>query len=215
MCTNADGRLGEMTDHADRGYIAPATQDDVPELAALARDQLPSMTGLHTKKSWRDFNRFGSGQQVRGNCTMLLRDGDENGPLIGFIWADDAMRIDYDIVEPWWCVNALAIAPQYTREGRGAALVAEVVAAAKLAGVVQLYGQTVPAAVPFWKHLGFTIAGHGEALRTYNQARHATGAPIGINAEPGPDDRWFVRYLTDAPGSVNSLLFPASLLPAD
>lgn len=203
-----------MSNQIDGDFLVPACRDDVAELAALARLELPSMTSLHDEAGWQTFNRFDPGQQVRGNCTFLLRDGGEDGPLIGFIWADDAMYVDRDIVEPWWCINALAIAPQFRGIGRGGALVSAVASAGQLAGVVLLYGQTLPEAVPFWKALDFTLAGDGESIRTHGSARRTTGDPVMWSFQPGPGDRWFVKYLTAVPGSVRSGLVPASLLPS-
>jgi GNAT superfamily N-acetyltransferase len=199
-----------MRNHVNADSLLPANQDDVPELAALARDRLPSMLALHSEAGWHRFNRFGNGQRARGNCTLVLRDGDERGPLIGFVWTDDAMRVDYGIVEPWWCINALAIAPQYSSTGRGTALVNAVTEAARSAGVVQLYGQTVPTAVDFWMKAGFTVADDAEELRSDYPALSASGDRLRINAASGPGDRWFVKTLLDVPGTKMSLLAPAS-----
>lgn len=122
------------------------------------------------------------------------------------------MRIDCDIVEPWWCVNALAIDPRFRGKGRGTSLVSEVASAGKLAGVDLLYGQSVPGAVTFWERLGFILAGDGEAIRTHSAAERSTGDRVNLNLKPGPGDRFFIKYLTETPGSVRSGLLPASRL---
>jgi len=200
------------TQESDSDYWATATPADVHEIADLARYELPSMISLHGEAGWTNFNRFGRGQQVRGNCTLVLRDGGPGGPLIGFIWADDAMYTDHGIAEPWWCINALAIAPQFRGKGRGTALVSEVASAGALAGVVLLYGQSVPSAVPFWEGLGYLLADDGESVGTHSPARRVTGDKVLATFEPGPGDRFFMKYLTNIPGSVRSGLLPASRL---
>ncbi len=193
-------------------YLAAACGDDVPELAALARAELPTMTALHGEAGWQTYNRFGNGQRARGNCTFVLRNGGPDGQLIGFVWADDAMYVDYDIVEPWWCVNAVAIAPPFRGMGRGTALIAEVASVGSQAGVVLLYGQSVPTAVAFWEGLGFLLADVGEPLRTSSPARRRAADPAMLTAQPGLGDRFFVKYLTNVPGSVRSALLPMSKL---
>lgn len=200
------------TEDSDGDYWASASLTDVPEIAALARAELPSMTSLHSEAGWTNFNRFGRGQQVRGNCTLILRDGGPDGPLIGVIWADDAMYTDHGIAEPWWCINALAIAPQFRGKGRGSALVSEVSAVGAIAGVALLYGQSVPNAVSFWKELGCVLADDGESIGTHKPARRVTGEKVMLMFEPGPGDRFFVKYLTSVPGSVRSGLLPAAQL---
>ncbi|NQX37134.1 GNAT family N-acetyltransferase [Herbiconiux sp. VKM Ac-2851] len=201
------------SDSVTNDFLSIANPADVPELAAIARAELPSMTALHDEQGWQTYNRFGAGSQLWGNCTLILRHGGEDGPASGFIWADSAMHTDSGIEEPWWCINAVAIAPHCRGAGRGTALVSRVTSAARTAGVQLLYGQSVPAAVPFWKKLGFILAGEAEPIRTHSPARRTVGGPVMLTAEPGAGDRWFVKYLATAPGSVSSGLLPVSMLP--
>jgi GNAT superfamily N-acetyltransferase len=193
--------------------LRPASSVDIPELAALARAELPEMTALHEEESWRTHDRFGDGTRVRGNCTLVLRQSGQNGALVGFVWADMAMRTDFAIEEPWWCINALAVVPAYRGLGLGAALVSSVETAARLAGVVLVYGQSVPEAVDFWRQNDYILAQPGECLKTHKPARRAGSDPVMLTARPGPHDRWFVKYLAETPGSVQCGLLPESMLP--
>jgi GNAT superfamily N-acetyltransferase len=184
----------------------------VLELAALARAELPSMTALHDDEGWVNYNRFGAGREIFGNCTLTLRAG-PGEQLIGFIWADAAMFTDHGILEEWWCINALAIAPTFRNKGRGAALVSEVVSAASLVGGGLLYGQSVPRAASFWVNMGFILADEGEAINTTSPARRTGQNPTNYVFAPGPGDRFFLKWLPADPESSQSRLLPRSQMP--
>jgi GNAT superfamily N-acetyltransferase len=183
-----------MANPAESDYVGQAGPRDVEEIAALSVAELPTMTALHDVEGWRTHNRFGRGANVRGNCTAVLRDGSSAGTLIGFIWADSAMMIDYDLDVPWWCINAVAVSPAYRGAGRGARLVSLVQQAAEEAGVELLYGQSVPGAVAFWETLGWSVADTGEALRMPRAVRRTNGELVTMELQPGPDDRFFLQY---------------------
>ncbi|PPI18920.1 hypothetical protein C5D04_00500 [Rathayibacter sp. AY1D2] len=191
-------------------YQGAATAQDAPELAALARAEMPTMTFLHDPDRWA--HRFDTGTSIRSSWTLVLRAGHPSGELIGFSWVDDAMFVDANVVEPWWCINALVVAPEYRRRGYGTGLLKVVLETARAAGAVLVYGQSLPAAIPFWREAGFIIGGEEEALRTHHPARRATGDPVMLTMAPGHSDRWFVKYTVSAKGSVQSGLLPASLL---
>lgn len=186
-----------------------ATPQDAIELAAFARVEMPSMTFLHDADRWS--HRFGDGRTIRDSWTLVLRDRSASGELIGFAWVDDAMFVDAKILEPWWCINAVAVASKHRRRRLGGRLVAEILNAASAAGVVLVYGQSLPAAVEFWQNSGFLVGAEGEPLRAHNAAQRSIGDPVMLTLPPDGSDRWFVRYTTDRPGSVRSGLLPASL----
>ncbi len=198
-------------DEYQRGISqALARSQDAIELAALARDEMPSMTFLHDAAEWG--HRFGEGRTVRDSWTLALRDRSASGELIGFAWVDDAMFVDANILEPWWCINAVAVASKYRRRGLGTRLVAHILDAATVAGVVLVYGQSLPTAVAFWQNSGFLVGAEGEPLRTHSAARRSTGDPVMLRLPPDGSDRWFVRYTAVQPGSVQSGLIPASFV---
>ena len=186
--------------------------DDIPDIAALARAELPSMTTLHNDEGWRTHIRFGRGEEIFSNCTLVLRDSDADNILVGFIWVDAAMYVDKRIVEPWWCINALAVNARYRRKGIGRGLVGEIEGIATATGVALLYGQSVAEAVPFWKAADYILAADGEAVRTHAPAMLVSGERVVFTAEPGPGDRFFLKYLARTPGSVRSGLLPVSVL---
>lgn len=193
--------------------LALATTADIAELAALARAELPTMTNLHDEGNWARHRRFGTGRQLRGGWTVTLRASHHARELIGFAWVDDAMLVEFGVLEPWWCINALVVAPSHRGRGFGTQLVEAVATAGRSAGVALLFGQTVPDAVPFWRRSGFILGEPLEPLVTNNPARRVDADPANLTLSPGNPDRWFVRYLATEPGSVRSGLVPARLLP--
>lgn len=200
----------ETESHVPR--LALAAEADIADLAALARVELPTMTVLHDEEGWITYQRFGTGRQPRESWTVTLRDGHDEGELIGFAWVDDAMFVEGKVTEPWWCINALAVTPRRRGQGFGTQLVEAVASAGRSAGVSLLFGQTVPGAVTFWQRTGFTVAESMEPLLTNNPARRMNLDPANLRLPPGDPDRWFVRYLATEPGSVRSGLVPASFL---
>lgn len=199
-----------MANTAESDYVGQAGPRDVEEIAALSVTELPTMTALHDVEGWRTHNRFGRGANVRGNCTAVLREGSSAGALIGFIWADSAMMIDYDLDVPWWCINAVAVSPSYRGAGRGARLVSLVQQAAGEAGVEILYGQSVPGAVAFWETLSWSVADPGEDLRMPRAVRRTNGELVTMRLQPGSDDRFFLHYTghtNQPPGLVRDSQF--------
>lgn len=170
------------------------------------------MTALHDEAGWTTHQRFGTGRQARESWTVMLRDGPGEGELVGFAWVDDAMFVEARITEPWWCINALVVAPSRRGRGFGTQLVEAVASAGRSAGVTLLFGQTVPSAVTFWQRSSFLLAGPTEPLVTNNPARRMNLDPVDLSLPPGVPDRWFVRYLATGLSSVRSGLAPANLL---
>lgn len=197
-----------MTDSNYRDHVAPAGPTDVPDLVALSRETLPTMSGLHTEEKWRSHNRFGVADTLRGSSTFVLRDGGPEGPVVAFVWVDAALFIDYRVEEPWWCVNALAVAPAYRRAGRARRLVSIVEEAAARVSVSALYGQSVPDAVPFWQGLGWEVGTPGETLRSSRPVAIAGGDSASLRLSPGDGDRWILRDLL---GGVSGLALDADL----
>ena len=199
-----------MANKVGQDYVGQAGPIDVEEMAALSTAELPTMTALHDPEGWKTHNRFGRGANVRGNCTAVLREGGSTGALIGFIWADSAMMIDYDLSVPWWCINAVVVSPAYRGARRGARMVSLVQQAADEAGVELLYGQSVPGAVAFWETLGWNVADPGEELRMPRGVRRMNGELVTMGLQPGPDDRFFLQYTAHTnqpPGLVRNSQF--------
>jgi GNAT superfamily N-acetyltransferase len=120
------------------------------------------------------------------------------------------MMIDYELDVPWWCINAVAVSPAYRGAGRGARLVSLVQQAADEAGVELLYGQSVPAAVGFWKTLGWDVAEAGEDVRTPHAVRRMNGEFVTMRLQPGPGDRFFLQpttHTSQPPGLVRDSQF--------
>lgn len=199
-----------MSESTADDHVTFAGPADTGEMAQLARDVLPFMGALHDDESWRRFRRFGQGKHASDQYTLVVRNGGPGGHLVGFVWVDPAMLIDHNITEPWWCINALAIAPDARGQGRAAALLARVEAAARAAGIVLLYGQSVPEARPFWQKMKFSLGNPDEAVRTRGAAMLTSGERVNGTFSPSSGDSWFLPYLTDVPGSVRSGLLPVS-----
>lgn len=202
-----------MEDEPYAPALTLATAADIADLAALARAELPTMTVLHDEGDWISHKRFGTGRQLRESWTVMLRGSRPAGELIGFAWVDDAMFVEARVSEPWWCINALVVAPSHRGRGFGTQLLEAVAAAGRSAGVALLFGQTLPNAAPFWRRSGFILAEPLEPLVTSAPARRVDADPTHLTLPPGNPDRWFVRYLATEPGSVRSGLVPTSFLP--
>lgn len=203
--------LESMSVPADEPYVEIGCRHDAPEIAALARDALPSFPALHDEDGWRSFYRFGNGAHPRDNYLLVLRDGGEAGSLAAFVWVDAALAIDHEIQEPWWCINAVAVAPAYRRRGLGRALIDTVAARGREVGVTLLYGLSVASAVPFWQSLGLTVAAEDEALVANRPAHRVTGEEVRMHLDPEQDHRWFVGYLAP-PAETLPVLIPQGLL---
>lgn len=188
-------------------HVAIGCRHDVPELAALARETLPSFPALHDEDGWDAHYRFGAGLHPRDSFLPVVRSGSGDGELVAFVWVDAAAAADHGIVEPWWCINALSVAPKFRRQGFGRALVGAVAARAQEAGVELLYGLSVPSATRFWQACGLSIAGDGEALVSDRPSRRADGTLSRVHFDVAtPGDRWFVGRLAPASATQSTLV---------
>jgi GNAT superfamily N-acetyltransferase len=171
-----------------------ACRHDVPNLAALARLQLPEMPALHDEEGWRTHYRFGPGFHARDNYLVVARFAGTDG-VLGFVWADAAPFQDYQIAEPWWCINAVAVAPEVAGKGFGRVLVSAMAEQAEAAGVASLYGTTYPQSAGFWRRQGFDVAEEGEGLQADRPIRLLDGSrhPFTMSGEAG--NHLFVRSL--------------------
>lgn len=133
---------------ATRVEFMVACRHDGPDLAALARLQLPEMPALHEEEGWRTYYRFGPGFHARDNYLVVARMGNK---LLGFVWADAAAFHDSQVAEPWWCVNAAAVAPEVAGKGLGRAMVSALIEQARAAGVASLYGTSYAQSAEFWR----------------------------------------------------------------
>ncbi|MGC4784123.1 GNAT family N-acetyltransferase [Micromonospora zamorensis] len=121
------------------------------------------MTLIHEPESWQTYWRFGVGQTVRDNLLIVARKTEES-PIIGFCWVDAAMYHDHGVEEPWWCLNALAVVPDYRRSGIGRSLVNVVKRQADKVGIASIYGVCYPSTVDFWSAQGFSVTARGGSL---------------------------------------------------
>lgn len=172
---------------------------DVPELIDLARKQLPSMTYLHDLDSWRSTYRFGAGLHPRDNYFLVLRAVQQDGqePLVGFIWADPSLHVDYGIDQPWWCINAVAIATPFQAGGLGHQLVEAVHEQASTVGVVSIFGLSHPSGFGFWEAQdGFSLTPPGKPLVSSEPVEIPHSAPRHISLDPEPDHRFFYASTT-------------------
>ncbi|MET7875517.1 GNAT family N-acetyltransferase [Micromonospora profundi] len=143
--------------------IFSAQFKDIPSLAEIAQSELPGMTFIHDPESWRTYWRFGVGETPRDNLLIVARET-EDSPVIGFCWVDAAMYHDHRIEEPWWCLNALAVMPEYRRAGIGRSLASVVKMQARKAGISSIYGVCYPSSVDFWSSQGFSVTARGGSL---------------------------------------------------
>lgn len=71
---------------------------------------------------------------------------------------------DEQILEPWWCLNAIAVRPNYRGRKIGRSMVKGVCEAAAFAGVVSLYGICDHSLSAWYGNQGFTALGQGEMI---------------------------------------------------
>ncbi|WP_143025341.1 GNAT family N-acetyltransferase [Micromonospora sp. WMMB235] len=143
--------------------VVSAIFKDIPSLAEMARRELPEMTLIHEPESWRTHWRFGVGETARDNLLIVARETEES-PIMGFCWVDAAMYHDHGIEEPWWCLNALAVVPEYRRSGIGRSLVNVVKRQAEKVDISSIYGVCYPSTVDFWSSQGFSVTARGGSL---------------------------------------------------
>jgi len=172
--------------------------DHIPEMAALARDELPSFSYLHDEERWP--NKFGRGERLEDNLLIAACDG-MDGPLIGFVWADQAMRVDHGIQEPWWCLNAIAVRPEYRGRGIGKLLVGDIVEAVRAVGVELIYGLAISGSEGFWQHNGFHVADEGERVVSTTPVQRDGANSARLTLPPEKGHRWFLGCPT-APRSA-------------
>lgn len=195
-----------MDESTDSITVSAGHPDDAPELAAISRELLPSYTHLHDENRWG--HRFGQGESAERPGLWVLRENNER--VVGFVWTDRAMFVDAQIIEPWWCINALAVHPDHEGNGHGSSLLDKVNAAGREVGVALLYGLALPDSVSFWAHKGYTMAKEHEGLKTSSAPRRPPHPPQTIVFKPTSGQRFFVKYLATEPGSVSCGLVPES-----
>jgi GNAT superfamily N-acetyltransferase len=183
-----------MTTHSEDSRVAfhLACRHDVPDIVVLAREQLPDMTYLHDETSWRTYHRFGDGSHARDNYLIVTR-AEGSDQLLGFLWADAAPYQDYGVIEPWWCLNALAVAEHAQGKGLGRLMVSSAWSRAEASGVVSVYGTSYPQSAEFWARCGFAVASEKERLGADRLVRFANGSRKHLEMTAERGNRWFVR----------------------
>lgn len=155
--------------------IGYATQTHLPTLRSLAHELLPDLTALHGPE-WN--HRLGQGRVWTEPLLLVARDTDvpDLGP-VGFCWVDPAMLGDEQILEPWWCLNAIAVRPDYQGRKIGRSMVNGVCGAAAYAGAVSLYGVCDRTLSAWYGDQGFTVLDHGEAIVADHPVRRPSQPP--------------------------------------
>lgn len=194
---------------------AVGCKHDVPDLVTLACAQLPSMTYLHDPESWANFYRFGAGQHPQDNYFIVLRAMQAGGqePLVGFVWVDPSLHVDYGIDQPWWCINAIAVAEPYQGMGLGRRLVAMIRQQAGEVGVVSIYGLSHPSGFGFWEAQGgFSLTPPGAPLVSSKPVPTPNSGPQTVSLQPEPDHRFF--YASTAARTPRDIVLGADLRTA-
>ncbi|MFE5309524.1 GNAT family N-acetyltransferase [Isoptericola sp. NPDC056605] len=177
-------------------------QRDVPAIEELARRRLPTMSHLHDRSSWDRTDRFGPGSHPRDRYSPVVHDARTDGTenLVAFAWVDAALADDYGVEEPWWCINAIAVAEPYAGHGIGGGLVEMIEGQAREAGVVSLYGQAYQSAAQFWRSNGFSVGALGGLLTSESKVSVAGRGrqQVVLNAEA--NQHFFVKQIDGSPG---------------
>lgn len=147
------------------GYAEP---EDVPALQAMAIELLPDLTALHGP-DWTA--RLGNGRVWVESLLVVVRDSDAGDTPVGFAWGSAAMFEDSGVLEPWWCLNAVARQPAYRGRKIGERLVDVVREHARKAGVVSLYGICGRSLTPWYENQGFTVLAPGQKIESDGAAR--------------------------------------------
>lgn len=138
--------------------IAYAQENDLPAIRKMAIELMPEMTELHGPV-WD--HRLGSGRFTVESLLIVARDPDLPAP-IGFAWADAALLNDEGVLEPWWCLNAIAVRPTHRGTRIGRKLVEAVRELAGKAGIVSLHGICDRNLRQWYESQGFTVLKPGE-----------------------------------------------------
>lgn len=195
--------------------VEAACRHDIDDIANLALEVMPDMTHLYPDAaSWRTSYRFGTGQTLLDNTFLVVRGPTEAAPnsLFGFVWADNAPRIDYGITEPWWCITAVAVNPKVQGKGLGRALVQQVIERAASLGVTAIYGICYASSAEFWKRCGFTLTEKGQAITSTKEVRLPDGRE-GMWVPSPPEDQHMFTLDLVRDGSANVLIPDPEQLP--
>ncbi|WP_369011267.1 GNAT family N-acetyltransferase [Rhodococcus sp. PAE-6] len=155
--------------------IGYATGTHLPVLRSLAQELLPELTELHGP-AWD--HRLGQGRVWTESLLLVAQDSEvpDLGP-VGFCWVDPAMLSDEQIIEPWWCLNAIAVRHAYRGRKIGRSMVEAVCGAAAYAGAVSLYGVCDQSLSAWYSDQGFIVLGQGEAITADRPARRLGQRP--------------------------------------
>lgn len=166
----------------------------------MGRARLPSMTYLHDTQEWKDFYRFGAGQHYQDNFLPVARQSlpNEADRIIGLFWVDQSMRIDYGINEPWWCINAIAVDPEFERCGLGTGFVNMIREQACHVGVTSIYGLSHPSGYAFWEaQPDFTLLEPGAPLGASQPVQLRGGQLRQARFDSEPGHRFFYNTVTE------------------
>lgn len=192
-------------DEGVRAEIMVACRHDAAELAELTRRRMPEMTALHADESWRTYYRFGPGFHPQDNYLLIARLGGD-GPLLGLVWADAAARTDAGVLEPWWCINALAVDERVAGQGLGRQLVKMVKDQAAAIGISSLYGLCYPTSADFWRKQGFSVGELGQGMRSDVPVRLSSGARKTFHTDGEAGNHCFTLPLGDGTADGNARL---------
>ena len=143
--------------------IQVATAGDMAALTTLASAAPPEV--ISVPDEW--VHRVGDGTDGDTGNNLTLLASWEGNP-VGFLWADNSMRVDYRLPLSWVCLNALYVDPGHRDNGVGAALVTAAVTIADDLGCDLVHGVCLPEVSGWWASLEvtgrrFTVLGVDEA----------------------------------------------------
>lgn len=191
--------------NAVRAELMVACRHDVPEIIELVTKRMPEMTLMRDPEGWRIHYRFGGGLHPRDNYFMIVRLG-EDGPLVGLAWVDAALAYDHDIEEPWWCINAVAVAEEFAGQGLGRQLVGLIRAQAENVGITSIYGVCYPGSAGFWKSLGASVGDLDGGMRSTEPVRMFDGSMNTLNIDGELGNHTFVFTLGDGDDGMPRLI---------
>lgn len=133
-------------------HVRHANEQDVLRLTELAQAAPDGL--ISEPENWT--HRLGDATGPHASLTLLAT-LEPDGPAAGFLWADNAMRVDFHMPLPWLCLNALYVTPIARGSGLGSALVAAAVARAVELEMTTVHGQCLPDVAGWWRYLGFEV----------------------------------------------------------
>ena len=137
-----------------------AAKEDLPVVAKIVEEALPSVAE----------NINGKWNKLLGQGTtwdeQILITASLNDTIVGVAWVEPAAMNDTKYYLPWWCINILAVKPEFQGLGIGANLLTYVIDLAASKNVTSVYGLCDTNVVSWYKSQGLATTGPGGSLDT-------------------------------------------------